>query len=101
MQFPTVRYCSDPYEVAIGCDALVLVTEWEEFARLDMARVRRSMRQPVLVDGRNLYDPAEMARLGFRYRGIGVGNTGPLRSWRLGFDSAQEAEEGLSAKVGE
>src|SRR5213593_856260 len=68
---PEVEYMKDAYEVASGADALVLVTEWNEFRQLDMARVRELMRRPVLVDGRNIYDPEGMKGLGFTYRGIG------------------------------
>jgi UDPglucose 6-dehydrogenase len=67
-----ITYCEDPYDAAQGADAVALVTEWDEFNHLDLERVRDSMVRPVLVDGRNLYDPLEMARLGFQYRGIGV-----------------------------
>jgi UDPglucose 6-dehydrogenase len=68
---PEVEYLKDAYEVAAGADALVLVTEWNEFRQLDMARVKQLMRRPVIVDGRNIYDPAAMRSLGFIYRGIG------------------------------
>ena len=68
---PEVEYRKDAYEVATGADALVLVTEWNEFRQLDMARVKQLMRRPVMVDGRNIYDPAVMRSLGFTYRGIG------------------------------
>ena len=68
---PGVVYAKDPYELATGADAIVLVTEWNEFRQLDMARVRQLMRRPVIVDGRNIYDPAAMKALGFTYRGIG------------------------------
>lgn len=68
---PGVVLGDDPYAVANGADAVILVTEWNEFKELDLERVKASMRQPVLVDGRNLYDPADMRRLGFAYRGIG------------------------------
>lgn len=68
-----VTYCDSPYEVADGADALVLVTEWNEFKQLDMARIARSMRQPVLFDGRNIYEPEKMRALGFIYRGVGRG----------------------------
>ena len=68
---PGVTYAKDAYEVATGADAIVLVTEWNEFRQLDMARVRQLMRRPVIVDGRNIYDPAAMKSLGFTYRGIG------------------------------
>ena len=47
------------------------MTEWNEFRQLDLARIKRSMRRPVLVDGRNIYDPTVMRNLGFVYRGIG------------------------------
>jgi UDPglucose 6-dehydrogenase len=68
-----VSLCSDPYAVAEGADALILVTEWNEFKHLDMARLRRAMHNPVLVDGRNLYDPDPLRALGFLYRGMGRG----------------------------
>jgi UDPglucose 6-dehydrogenase len=68
---PEIEYRKSPYAVARGADALILVTEWNEFRRLDLARLKRTMRRPVLVDGRNIYDPAEMRSLGFVYRGIG------------------------------
>ena len=68
-----VTYCANPYEAAEGSDALIVVTEWNEFKQLDMARVKASMRQPVLIDGRNIYDPQRMKDLGFIYRGIGRG----------------------------
>ena len=68
---PEVEYCKDAYQVAAGADALILVTEWNEFRQLDLARIRGSMRTPVLIDGRNIYVPATMRELGFTYRGIG------------------------------
>ena len=68
---PKVEYLRDAYAVADGADGLVVVTEWNEFRNLNLSRIRRSMRQPVLIDGRNIYDPVEMRRLGFTYRGIG------------------------------
>lgn len=70
---PTVQMASDPYEMARGADALVVCTEWNEFKNLDLERVRDSMRQPVVVDGRNIYDPELMRSLGFRYLGSGRG----------------------------
>ncbi len=71
-----VVFCQDPYQVAEGADGLILVTEWNEFKQLDMARIKASMRQPVLVDGRNIYDPRRMAEMGFIYRGMGRGYNG-------------------------
>jgi UDPglucose 6-dehydrogenase len=73
---PGVKLCEDAYEVAAGADALVIVTEWNEFKQLDLERLRKSMRQPILVDGRNIYNPAQMQRLGFQYRGMGRGYNG-------------------------
>jgi len=70
---PELIMAKDAYALAEGCDALVVCTEWNEFMHLDMERVHKAMRQPVIVDGRNIYDPVEMARLGFHYRGIGRG----------------------------
>jgi UDPglucose 6-dehydrogenase len=66
-----VNYCSDAYEVASGADALVLITAWNEFKQLDMEKVRDLMRNPVIVDGRNVYDPHELRSMGFRYSGVG------------------------------
>jgi UDPglucose 6-dehydrogenase len=57
--------------VAQGADALILLTQWSEFRRLDLERIRRSMAYPLMVDGRNLYDPAEMVAKGFFYQPIG------------------------------
>ncbi len=71
-----VEFKENPYQVAEGADALILVTEWNEFKQLDMERVRDLMRQPILIDGRNIYDPEKMKALGFIYRGIGRGFDG-------------------------
>jgi UDPglucose 6-dehydrogenase len=68
---PDLEYVDDAYAVAAGADAVVVVTEWNEFRELDLARFKDSMRQPVLVDGRNIWDPAAARALGFTYRGIG------------------------------
>jgi len=74
---PNLTYCDSPYAVADGADGLVLVTEWNEFKQLDMGRIAKSMRQPVLFDGRNIYDPDKMKAAGFTYRGIGRGAVSP------------------------
>jgi len=68
---PDIIYCSNPYEAADGADALVVVTEWKEFKRLDLLKIKSLMKSPVIIDGRNIYDPAKMRALGFVYRGIG------------------------------
>ncbi|MBU0513040.1 MAG: UDP-glucose/GDP-mannose dehydrogenase family protein [Chloroflexi bacterium] len=73
---PAVEMMPDPYTMAEGCDALMVNTEWNEFMQLNRRRIRNIMRQPVLFDGRNIYDPDEMAELGFHYRGMGRGYDG-------------------------
>ncbi len=70
---PEIKLAEDPYDLAEGCDAVVVVTEWNEFKHLDMGRVKTLMRQPIVVDGRNIYEPETMKTLGFTYRGIGRG----------------------------
>src|SRR5579883_1825311 len=74
-----VRFCEDAYAVAQGADALVIATEWNEFKSLNMIEIRDSMRHPIVIDGRNIYEPALMQSLGFTYRGMGRG-TGPAPS---------------------
>jgi UDPglucose 6-dehydrogenase len=71
MVMPDIEYCNSPYDVAQDVDAIVLVTEWDEFAKMDLKKVRDAMRQPVFIDGRNLFDPQQMQELGFIYKGIG------------------------------
>ena len=70
---PNVEMARDPYALAEGCDALMVITEWNEFKQLDLNRIYRSMRHPVIFDGRNIYDAKEMDSLGFCYRGVGRG----------------------------
>lgn len=66
-----VEYCQNPYEVAEGCDALIIITEWDEFRDMDLKRIKLLLRQPIIIDGRNVYDPQEMRKLGFTYCGTG------------------------------
>ncbi len=66
-----VTFVPNLNDVAEGCDALVIATEWDEFKKLDLERARRALSHPILFDGRNLFDPAEMVRLGFIYKSIG------------------------------
>jgi UDPglucose 6-dehydrogenase len=73
---PNIAMCRDPYEAAQDSDALVVVTDWNEFKHLNMIQVKGLMRQPVVVDGRNIYDPEKMQQLGFTYRGFGRGYDG-------------------------
>jgi UDPglucose 6-dehydrogenase len=77
--FPEARYCADPYEAARDAEALLLVTEWEEFRRIDWQRLRSVIDRPLILDGRNTLDASELKRYGFNYISIGrpavVGNT--------------------------
>jgi UDPglucose 6-dehydrogenase len=73
---PGIRMCPDPYALAEGADALVVITDWNEFKQLDLPKIRDLMRIPNLIDGRNLYEPEEMKAFGFHYRGIGRGYNG-------------------------
>ncbi|MBN2548224.1 MAG: UDP-glucose/GDP-mannose dehydrogenase family protein [Anaerolineales bacterium] len=73
---PDVTMFADVYTMAEGCDALMLITEWNEFKNLDLQLIHSKMRHPVIFDGRNLYDPEVMMRLGFNYRGLGRGYNG-------------------------
>jgi UDPglucose 6-dehydrogenase len=67
----SIDYCKDPYAVATGADALLVVTEWDEFRNLDLDRLKGLMRRPVIVDGRNMFDPKIMRDHGWVYRGVG------------------------------
>lgn len=70
-----VTFCKTAYEVAEESDALVVVTEWNEFRSLNMQRIRTSMKQPIVIDGRNIYEASEMQRYGFTYRAMGRGTS--------------------------
>lgn len=71
IEMPDIQYAKDPYACADGADALVIVTEWEQFRALDLDRLKREMACPIVVDLRNVYDPAELLRRGFLYQCIG------------------------------
>lgn len=77
---PYIGLCSDPYELAQDADALVIATPWNEFKQIDMMRLKDTMKQPVLIDGRNMYDPRRMKEMGFHYRGVGRGYNGALEA---------------------
>ena len=68
-----ISYAKDPYAAARGADCFLLMTEWNEFKKVDFKKIRSIMRQPFVADARNMYDPKEMRRFGFRYVGIGRG----------------------------
>src|SRR5271169_2465865 len=71
LELPDITYCDDPYSCAANADALVIVTEWEQFRALDMTRLKKEMARPVIVDLRNVYRPDEMAEHGFTYASVG------------------------------
>jgi UDPglucose 6-dehydrogenase len=71
VMLPDVEYAADPYACAADAHALVIMTEWDQFRHLDLSRIRSAMLRPIIVDLRNLLDPAAMTRLGFDYRGVG------------------------------
>ena len=68
---PEVEMCRDAYEPCDGADALVIVTEWNQFRMLDLERIMKLLRQPVMLDLRNIYEPEAMRRRGFRYVSVG------------------------------
>ncbi|MGM4918908.1 UDP-glucose dehydrogenase family protein [Tardiphaga sp. 813_E8_N1_3] len=74
-ELPDITYCDDAYACATGADALVIVTEWEQFRALDLAQVKKKMKQPVIVDLRNIYRPEEMEKAGFTYESVGRGKS--------------------------
>lgn len=71
--FKNIEYADTPYNVVKGCNALVIATEWDEFRYLDKKKIKELMKEPNIIDGRNIYDPAEMKKLGFNYIGVGRG----------------------------
>src|SRR3990172_8155736 len=100
---PAVTMCSDPYQVASGSDALILVTEWNEFKQLNLVRVRSLLNYPVVIDGRNVFEPQAMKDLGFIYCGIGRGQK-PLapiaEAWPTGIAPSLDGASGESAGRG-
>ena len=69
--FPDITYCQDEYETAEHCDALVIATEWNQFRNLDLTKIKKLLKFPILLDLRNLYEPAQVKELGFIYEGVG------------------------------
>ena len=67
----SIEYAANAYEAASGADALLILTEWEEFASLDLDRLHQQLKYPIVIDGRNLYDPSVMAARGFTYYSVG------------------------------
>lgn len=73
---PGIQLCQNPYDAADGSDALLVLTPWNEFKHLDMRRIYASMARAIVIDGRNMYNPGELRKLGFAYRGVGRGYNG-------------------------
>jgi UDPglucose 6-dehydrogenase len=73
---PAVEIFDDAYKMAQDCDALIVVTQWNEFKQLDLERIKDLLKTPIIYDGRNIYDPASMKEMGFSYRAIGRGWNG-------------------------
>ena len=67
----TVNYCNDPYAAAEGVDALVVSTGWPEFRALDFDRIKRTVKQPIIFDTKNLLDGSRLRAMGFQYVGVG------------------------------
>ncbi|MFH1198899.1 MAG: UDP-glucose/GDP-mannose dehydrogenase family protein [Candidatus Omnitrophota bacterium] len=70
---PDVKFCKDSYAAALGCDCLLIITEWDEFKELDFAKIKKLLKRPLVIDGRNIYDPQDMQEKGFNYICIGRG----------------------------
>ncbi len=68
-----VIFCKDAYSAAKGSDCLVIITEWNEFKEIDFKKLKKLLKQPLIIDGRNIYDPRELKKLGFKYIGMGRG----------------------------
>jgi UDPglucose 6-dehydrogenase len=73
-QIPEIEYCPDAYSAAQGADAVLALTEWEEFLRLDLNKVRQIMARPLIFDGRNMFSRTAMAEQGFEYVDVGSGS---------------------------
>ncbi|MBW3671873.1 MAG: UDP-glucose/GDP-mannose dehydrogenase family protein [Acidobacteria bacterium] len=80
--FPQITFCEDPYDVGEGCDALVIVTEWNEFRALNLEKMKSLMKRPLLIDLRNIYDPKRVIDRGFEYVSVGRSGVDVLASVR-------------------
>ena len=78
-QGPNLSYADSAYAAAADADAVLILTDWQEFANLDLQQLNQTLRYPIVIDGRNLYDPAVMQRHGFTYLSIGRPAVAPLR----------------------
>ena len=83
---PHLRFAQDGYDAAHGSDALLILTDWEEFANLDLKRLRNELRHPVIVDGRNLYRPEQMINAGLMYSSVGRPDVIPVSPMSVGLN---------------
>ncbi len=91
--FPQISYEDNPYDVAAGTDALILVTEWDEFKTLNFMRLATLMRRPLILDGRNMWDPDRMRSMGFEYHSVGRSSVYPLEDKsRYSIHSSEESK---------
>jgi UDPglucose 6-dehydrogenase len=95
-------YAADPYAAAAGSEALLILTEWREFASLDLARLRAALKYPIVIDGRNLYEPSQMADAGLTYHSVGRPVGAPehvpsAKHLKLGIPVQQGTERAASA----
>ena len=75
----SLSYAESAYAAAIEADALLILTDWLDFAKLDLQRLNQTLRYPIVIDGRNLYEPATMLQHGFTYVSVGRGVASPAR----------------------
>jgi UDPglucose 6-dehydrogenase len=76
---PQLRYATDVFDAADDADALLILTDWAEFAQIDLHKLNAALRYPIVIDGRNLYDPATMLQHGFTYLSVGRPTAAPNR----------------------
>jgi len=74
IDLPDIEYCGETYETIEGCDALIFMTEWNQFRSLDLEKIKSLLNKPLVFDLRNIYDPSKMKKLGFDYYGVGRKN---------------------------
>ena len=86
-----VRFVNSPYEAAKNADALLILTDWEEFAELDLKRLRNLLKYPIIIDGRNLYAPEKMAEAGYTYLSVGRPDAFPKKESTLGMGKANRS----------
>lgn len=98
-EFPNVNYCADPYEAALGTDAIVLVTEWDEFRSIDWNRIGTAVERKLVIDGRNALDGLKLSEMGFQYVGVGkpsVGGGTPIAKQQMAHGKAFIPRSGTS-----